>query len=359
MDDKVRSRLQGIEQRFAEIEKLLCDPAVLADPRRMQELNKERSDASEVVEVFGRLRRVEADVADNRALLEDPDPEMRKMAKEEVVRLEGERAGLEERLKVLLTPRDPLDGKNIILEVRSGTGGEEAALFAAELLRLYTRYAELKRWKIEPMSLSSSSGGGIKEAIVSISGKDVYSHLRFESGVHRVQRVPVTEAQGRIHTSAATVAVLPEADEVDVRIEDKDLEIHVAAAGGPGGQGVNTTNSAVRLLHKPTGLMVHCMDERSQHKNKAKAMKILRSRLMELEIEKQQAERTAERRAMVRSGDRSEKIRTYNFPQDRITDHRLDRNFHNLPSFMNGEIDDLVEALRLQRQAELLEQGPK
>ena len=219
------------------------------------------------------------------------------------------------------------------------------------------RYAELKRWKVEQMSLSSSSSGGIKEAIVSISGKDVYSHLRFESGVHRVQRVPVTEAQGRIHTSAATVAVLPEADEVDVRIEDKDLEIHVAAAGGPGGQGVNTTNSAVRLLHKPSGIMVHCMDERSQHKNKARAMKILRSRLLEMETEKQHAERTAERRAMVRSGDRSEKIRTYNFPQDRITDHRLERNFHNLPSFMDGNIEDMVQALRMQRQSELLEQG--
>ncbi|MBN1774666.1 MAG: PCRF domain-containing protein, partial [Deltaproteobacteria bacterium] len=227
--------------------------------------------------------------------------------------------------------------------------------FAAELLRMYSRYAETKGWKVEPMSLSSSSGGGIKEAIVSISGREVYSHLRFESGVHRVQRVPVTEAQGRIHTSAATVAVLPEADEVDVRIEEKDLEVHVAAAGGPGGQGVNTTNSAVRLLHRPSGIMVHCMDERSQIKNRAKAMKILRSRLMEAQIEKQQAERTAERRAMVGSGDRSEKIRTYNFPQDRITDHRLEKNFHNLPVFMDGGIDDLLQALRMQHQTQLLE----
>jgi peptide chain release factor 1 len=220
---------------------------------------------------------------------------------------------------------------------------------------MYFCYAETKGWKVESISLSSSSGGGIKEAIVSISGREVYSHLRFESGVHRVQRVPVTEAQGRIHTSAATVAVLPEADEVDVKIDEKDLEVHVAAAGGPGGQGVNTTNSAVRLLHRPSGIMVHCMDERSQIKNRAKAMKILRSRLMDMELEKQQAERTAERRAMVRSGDRSEKIRTYNFPQDRITDHRLERNFHNLPGFMDGNIEDLVRQLRLQHQAQLLE----
>jgi peptide chain release factor 1 len=355
MDEKIRARLDGLERRFDEIERAFLDEQVLSDPRRMQELNKERTELGDVVETFRRYRKTEADLTDHRALLDDPDPEMRRLAKDELARLEAERAALEERLRVLLTPKDPLDGKNIILEIRSGTGGEEAALFAAELLRMYSRYAESKGWKVEPMSLSSSSGGGIKEAIVSISGKDVYSHLRFESGVHRVQRVPVTEAQGRIHTSAATVAVLPEADEVDVKIDEKDLEIHVAAAGGPGGQGVNTTNSAVRLLHKPSGIMVHCMDERSQIKNRAKAMKILRSRLMEAELEKQQAERTAERRAMVRSGDRSEKIRTYNFPQDRITDHRLDRNFHNLPAFMDGEIDELVQQLRLQHQAQLLE----
>jgi peptide chain release factor 1 len=222
---------------------------------------------------------------------------------------------------------------------------------------MYSRYAEMKRWKVEPMSLSSASAGGIKEAIVSISGREVYSHLRFESGVHRVQRVPVTESQGRIHTSAATVAVLPEADEVDIRIEEKDLDVHVAAAGGPGGQGVNKTDSAVRLTHMPTGIVVACQAERSQHKNRAKAMKILRSRLMEMELEKQQAERTAERRAMVRSGDRSEKIRTYNFPQDRLTDHRLERNFHNLPALMDGEIDDLVQALRHQHETQLLEQA--
>ena len=357
MDDKVRARLEGLERRFEEIERQFCEERVLTDPRRMQELNKERSDSTDVVEAYRRLRKTERELADNRALLEDPDGEMRKMVREEMSRLEADRAALEERIRVLLTPKDPLEGKNILLEIRSGTGGEEAALFAAELLRMYSRYAEVKGWKVESMSLSSASAGGIKEAIVSISGKDVYAHLRFESGVHRVQRVPVTESQGRIHTSAATVAVLPEADEVDVKIEEKDLEVHVAAAGGPGGQGVNTTNSAVRLLHRPSGIMVHCMDERSQHKNKAKAMKILRSRLMDAEIERQQAERTAERRAMVRSGDRSEKIRTYNFPQDRVTDHRLERNFHNLPALMNGEIDDMVQALRMRHQTELLEGG--
>ena len=355
MDDKVRARLEVLERRFDEIEQSFLDERVLSDPKRVQELNKERTELGEVVEAFRRYRKGESDLADNRALLDDADPEMRKLAKDELGRLEAELAALRDRLRLLLTPKDPLAGKNILLEIRSGTGGEEAALFAAELLRMYSRYAEGKGWKIEPMSLSSSSGGGIKEAIVSISGREVYSHLRFESGVHRVQRVPVTEAQGRIHTSAATIAVLPEADEVDIRIEEKDLDVHVAAAGGPGGQGVNTTNSAVRLLHKPSGIMVHCMDERSQIKNRAKAMKILRSRLMELELSKQQAERTAERRAMVGSGDRSEKIRTYNFPQDRITDHRLEKNFHNLPVFMDGNIDDLVQALRLQHQTQLLE----
>jgi peptide chain release factor 1 len=357
MDEKIRTRLENLAQRSLEIEQLFCDEKILTDPKRVQELNKERSDSSDAVESFRLWKKLEQDLADNKALLDDADPEMRKMAKDEIGRLEGERIPLEARIKLLLTPKDPLAGKNILLEIRSGTGGEEAALFAAELLRMYSRYAEMKRWKVEPMSLSSASAGGIKEAIVSISGKEVYSHLRFESGVHRVQRVPVTESQGRIHTSAATVAVLPEADEVDIKIEEKDLDVHVAAAGGPGGQGVNTTNSAVRLLHKPSGLMVHCMDERSQHKNRAKAMKILRSRLMELELEKQQAERTAERRAMVRSGDRSEKIRTYNFPQDRLTDHRLERNFHNLPALMDGEIDDLVQALRHQHETQLLEQA--
>jgi peptide chain release factor 1 len=357
MDAKIRARLDGLDNRLVELERLLCDEAVLADPRRIQSLNKERTDIAEVVESYRRLRKVEKDLEDNRALLEDPDAEMRRMAKDEVARLEQEATALRERIRVLLTPKDPLDGKNILLEVRAGTGGEEAALFAADLLRMYTRYAEIQRWKVEPLSLSAAAAGGIKEAIVSISGRNVYSQLRFESGVHRVQRVPVTEAQGRIHTSAATVAVLPEADEVDVKLEEKDLDIHVAAAGGPGGQGVNTTNSAVRILHRPSGIMVHCMDERSQHKNKAKALKILRSRLMEMEIEKQQAERSAERRAMVRSGDRSEKIRTYNFPQDRVTDHRLGRSFHNIDALMDGEIGPLVDALRLQHQAELLEQG--
>jgi len=355
MDDRLRGRLASIESRLAEIERQLCGEAVLADPRRGLELNKERSGIDEVVEAWRRYCRSERDAEANRALTTDADPEMRTMAKEEEARLAAVLETLDQRIRDLLTPKDPLEGKNIILEIRSGTGGEEAALFAAELLRMYTRYADRNGWKVESMSLSAAAAGGIKEAIISVSGKNVYAHLRFESGVHRVQRVPVTESQGRIHTSAATVAVMAEADEVDVRIEEKDLDIHVAAAGGPGGQGVNTTNSAVRLLHRPTGLMVHCMDERSQHKNRAKAMKILRSRLMDLEIEKQHAERTAERRSMVRSGDRSEKIRTYNFPQDRLTDHRLGRNFHNLPALMDGEIDDLVEALRVQHHSEVLE----
>jgi peptide chain release factor 1 len=357
VEGKVRERLVRVEARFVELERLLCDEAVLADPRRIQEVNKERSDMEDLIEAWRRFRRAETDLEESRVLSADPDPEMRGMAEEDSARLAGELSALEERIRRLLVPPDPLDGKNILLEIRAGTGGEEAALFAGDLLRMYSRYADQKGWKIEPIHLSSSSSSGVREAIISVSGKNVYSHLRFESGVHRVQRVPATESQGRIHTSAATVAVLPEADEVDVQIQEKDLEISIAAAGGPGGQGVNTTNSAVRLLHKPTGIMVHCMDERSQHKNKAKAMKVLRARLLEMELEKQEAERTAERRSMVRSGDRSEKIRTYNFPQDRVTDHRLGRNFHNLPVLMDGSIGDMIDALRLHHEAERLQGG--
>jgi peptide chain release factor 1 len=352
LDDLLLTKLDGVVTRSEELATLLSDPAVIARRNEFQQLSKESADMAEVVEKFREYREILKQLDDNRELAKDP--EMRALVEETNVDLERRLPPLEERIKVLLLPRDPNDSKNILLEIRSGTGGEEAALFAADLFRMYARFAERKRWKVEVLTTSQASAGGFKEVIALIEGKDVYSHLKYESGVHRVQRVPETEAQGRIHTSAATVAVLPEAEEVDIKIDEKDLEIQVQRASGPGGQGVNTTDSAVRLTHKPTGLQVLCMDERSQHKNKAKAMKILRSRLLEMEQEKQDAERTEARRSMVRSGDRSEKIRTYNFPQDRLTDHRIGLTVHNLPTILDGALDDIIEALRTHFQAEAL-----
>ncbi len=345
-------KLAGIERRFYEIERLLCEPEVLRDPGKQRELNKERSEIEPVVRSFAEFKELEGLVADDRAALEDP--ELRELAQEELGKHEKERERIADQLRLLLLPTDPNDARNTVVEIRSGTGGEEAALFAADLFRMLTRFAEHKRWTIEVLTLSEASAGGFKEVIALVSGDDVYSHLRYEAGVHRVQRVPATEAQGRIHTSTATVAVLPEADEVDVTIADADLDISIAASGGPGGQGVNTTNSAVQLRHIPTGLIVKCQDERSQHKNKARAMKVLRSRLLELEQRKQEEAVTAERRGMVGSGLRSEKVRTYNFPQNRVTDHRINLTLHKLDRVMEGDLDDLVVALRAHRQAELL-----
>jgi peptide chain release factor 1 len=352
LDDLLLSKLDGVVRRSEELAALLSDPAVISRRNEFQQLSKESADMAEVVERFREYREILKQLEDNRELARDL--EMRALVEETNVDLERRLPVLEERIKVLLLPRDPNDAKNILLEIRSGTGGEEAALFAADLFRMYARFAERKRWKVEVLTSSQASAGGFKEVIALIEGKDVYSHLKYESGVHRVQRVPETEAQGRIHTSAATVAVLPEAEEVDIKIDEKDLEIQVQRASGPGGQGVNTTDSAVRLTHKPTGLQVLCMDERSQHKNKAKAMKILRSRLLEMEQEKQDAERTEARRSMVGGGDRSEKIRTYNYPQDRLTDHRIGLTVHNLPTIMDGALDDIIEALRTHFQAEAL-----
>jgi peptide chain release factor 1 len=349
------SKLETLERRFRELDHLLCSPAALANHTELQKLNKERTDLEPVVTSFNKLREMERRIAEDKEML--ADPEMAELAKAELPELEEARARIEAELEVLLLPRDPNDERNTILEIRSGEGGEEAALFAADLFRMIGRYAETKKWKVEVLSLSESSTGGIKECIALVTGQSVYSHLRYEGGVHRVQRVPTTEAQGRIHTSTATVAVLPEADDVDVHIEDKDLDISIAASGGPGGQGVNTTNSAVQIRHIPTGIIVKCQDERSQLKNKAKAMKVLRSRLLEQEQQRQDAALSAERRTMVGSAERAQKVRTYNFPQNRVTDHRIGLTLHKLDRVMDGDLEELVSALRTHRQAELLKQG--
>ena len=346
-------QLAAVERRFDELEELMCSPEVLSDPRRLQRLNKERSDLQPLVEKLAELRKVEADLSDNREAT--GDPELRELAETEIRQLEVVYQRLGTEIAALLLPRDPNDDKNTIVEIRSGEGGEEAALFAADLFRMITRYAARKGWKVELLNTSESSAGGYKEVILLVTGREVYAHLRFEGGVHRVQRVPATEAQGRVHTSTATVAVLPEADEVDVDIDDGDLDISIAASGGPGGQGVNTTNSAVMIRHKPTGIMVKCQDERSQIKNKARALKVLRSRLLEIEQRKRDEAIGAERRSMVGGGERAEKVRTYNFPQNRITDHRINLTTHNLTAVIDGDLDGLVGALRTHRQAELLQ----
>jgi peptide chain release factor 1 len=346
-------KLKSIEARYEELEEMLCQPDVLADSKRMLQMTRERSDVSDLVAAYREYTAVTRKLAEDREALADPD--LRALVEEEIPELEAKASVLEKDIELLLLPRDPNDSRNTIFEIRSGTGGEEAALFAADLFRMYSRYAEKRGWRIEIMSTSEASGGGLKEVIALVSGDKIYSQLRFEGGVHRVQRVPATETQGRIHTSTATIAVLPEADEVDVEIRDEDLEINIAASGGPGGQGVNTTNSAVQIQHKPSGLIVKCQDERSQLKNKAKAMKVLRSRLLEIAQNAAAKDVADERRGMVGSGERSEKIRTYNYPQNRVTDHRIGLTLHNLDGIMNGDLDELFIALRTNYQAALIQ----
>ncbi len=346
--------LTKVIPRFHELGEKLNDPNVMADSKRYQELAREHANLRPIVETFQKYQKTKKQLEENRQLLEEGDEELRQMAKEEIPHLEKESIVLEEELKVLLLPKDPNDDKNIFLEIRAGTGGDEAALFVADLFRMYSRYAETMGWRVEIIDSSSTGIGGFKEMIAQISGEKVYSHLKYEGGVHRVQRVPKTEAQGRIHTSTITIAVLPEAEDVEVQIQDKDLKIEVMRASGPGGQSVNTTDSAVRITHLPSGQVVSCRDEKSQHKNRAKAMKILKARLLEAEREKQDAAISSQRKSMVGSGDRSEKIRTYNFPQNRLTDHRIGLTVHNLDMVMEGALDPIFGALRAHYQAEAL-----
>jgi peptide chain release factor 1 len=349
-------KLRQIEERSEAVTRALSDPAVYSQPSEYARLRKEHADTLEVVERFREYREVQKRLGEARHILaEGGDRELQELARSEADELESRQTALEDELKRLLLPRDPNEDKNVFVEIRAGAGGDEAALFAADLMRMYTKYAERQRWKVEVMDASTTGVGGVKEAILFIQGRGAWSRLRFERGVHRVQRVPVTESSGRIHTSTVTVAVLPEAAEVDVKVDPADVRVDVYRSSGPGGQGVNTTDSAVRLTHVPTGLVVTCQDERSQIKNRAKAMRVLRARLLERAQEEQQAAIAADRRSQVGTGERSERIRTYNVPQTRVTDHRIGLTLHRLPFVLEGDLDELIDALAMAEQAERLE----
>jgi len=350
-------KLEEIEKRFDELSEKMSNPDLISNRVEFEKVAKERASLELIVEKFRMLKTKERELKDAKEMLSSSDAELKELARQEVTSLTEEVERLREEIKLLLLPKDPNDEKNVILEIRAGTGGEEASLFAGDLFRMYSKFADSKRWKVEVLSMNTTGLKGIKEVIAIISGNEVYSNLKYESGVHRVQRVPVTEASGRIHTSTATVAVLPEADEIDVQIDEKDLEIEVCRASGPGGQGVNTTDSAVRVVHKPTGIVVSCQDERSQQKNKARALKILRARLYEMQREAQEKEIADTRRSQVGTGERAEKIRTYNFPQNRVTDHRIGFTSHKLDMILDGDLEELIVALRTYYQAEALKKG--
>jgi len=347
-------QLPALEERYQELEQLLSDPLVVRNRELYTKYGREHADLSKIVDVFRQYRSAREGLAESQALLSDPDPEMKALAKSEIDALTAKMAQFEETLTTLLIPKDPNDDRNVLLEIRAGTGGEEAALFAGDLFRMYSRYAETVGWKLEILSENTTDSGGFKEIIVLVKGKGAYRHLKYESGTHRVQRVPTTETQGRIHTSAVTVAVLPEVEEVEIHVEPGDLKIDVFRSSGPGGQSVNTTDSAVRVTHLPTGLVVICQDEKSQHKNKEKAMKVLRARLYDLEMSQQHDEMSEKRKNQVGSGDRSERIRTYNYPQGRMTDHRIGMTLYRLDSIMQGDIKEIVDGLSTFYQAQAL-----